>query len=34
MPDRKSKIAWERENVISINIRINCSQTPELFALL
>lgn len=34
MPDLKSKTAWEKENVVSIHIKINRNQDPELFELL
>ena len=34
MPDLKSKTAWEKENVLSIHIKINRNQDPELFELL
>ena len=34
MPDLKSKTAWEKENVLSIHIKINRNQDPVLFELL
>lgn len=34
MADSQSKIAWERENVIQVKIKVNRNQDPELFALL
>lgn len=34
MGDPKSKIAWEKENVIVARAKINRNQDPELFELL
>lgn len=34
MPDSKAKLAWERENVININVKINRNQDPELYRIL
>lgn len=34
MPDAKSKIRWEAENVIKIGLKINRNQDPELYELL
>ena len=34
MPDSKAKRAWNAENTICVNLRINRNQDPELFELL
>lgn len=34
MADSKSKIAWEKENVIVARAKINRNQDPELYELL
>ena len=33
MPDAKSKVRWEAENVVSVKVKINRNQDPELYAL-
>ncbi|MGM9587236.1 MAG: hypothetical protein ACI3VA_07100 [Candidatus Limivicinus sp.] len=33
MPDRKSKTAWEAQNVIQVMVKINRNQDPELYEL-
>ena len=33
MADSRSKINWERENVIKLTVKINRNQDPELFVL-
>lgn len=33
MPDAKSKVRWEAENVLKIGLKINRNQDPELYAL-
>ena len=33
MPDAKSKIKWEAQNVVSVKVKINRNQDPELYAL-
>jgi hypothetical protein len=34
MPDHPSKTRWESENVITIHIKVNRNQDPELYELL
>ena len=34
MPDAKSKVRWEAENVLKIGLKINRNQDPELYELL
>lgn len=34
MPDHPSKTRWEAENVITIHVKVNRNQDPELFELL
>lgn len=34
MPDAKSKVRWEAENVLKIGLKINRNQDPELYDLL
>jgi hypothetical protein len=34
MPDHPSKTRWETENVITIHIKVNRNQDPELYELL
>lgn len=34
MADSQAKIAWEKENVIQVKIKVNRNQDPELFDLL
>ena len=34
MPDAKSKVRWETENVLKIGLKINRNQDPELYELL
>ena len=33
MPDAKSKVRWEAENVLKIGLKINRNQDPELYSL-
>lgn len=34
MPDHPSKVAWERDNVLKILVKINRNTDPELYELL
>lgn len=34
MPDHPSKTRWEADNVITIHIKVNRNQDPELYELL
>lgn len=33
MVDSQAKIAWERENVIQVHIKVNRNQDPQLYEL-
>lgn len=34
MPDSKAKLAWERENVLVVHLKVNRNQDPELYRIL
>lgn len=34
MPDYPSKIAWEKENIVEVKVKVNRNQDPELFSMI